>query len=91
MLEGTHDQVRYQEQVREIASGSEEKRNIPAVNAQMALILEMQSDEFWQDSTLPMLENVRKKLRDLVKFLDREGGRGNVYTDFQDQWAMARR
>src|SRR3954454_945699 len=73
MLEGTHEQVRYQEQVRLIASGLEDKRNIPAVHAQMALILDLQTDEYWQDITLPMLENVRKKLRDLVKFLDKEG------------------
>jgi type I restriction enzyme R subunit len=89
MLEGTHDQVRYQEQVREIASGLEEKRNIPAVNAQMALILELQTDEYWQDITLSMLENVRKKIRDLVKFLDPQGGRAAVYTDFADQMGEA--
>src|SRR5208282_4058040 len=33
---------------------------------QMALILEVQTDEFWQDVTLPLLENVRKKLRALM-------------------------
>src|SRR5262249_48920320 len=89
MLEGTHDQVRYQEQVREIASGLEEKRNIPAVNKEMALILELQTDEYWQDITLPMLENVRKRLRSLVKFLDPQGGRQKVYTDFSDQMGEA--
>ncbi len=89
MLEGTPEQVRYQEQVREIASGLEEKRNIPAVNAEMALILELQTDAYWQDITLPMLENVRKRLRGLVKFLDREGGRDKVYTDFEDQLGEA--
>jgi type I restriction enzyme R subunit len=85
MLEGNHDQARYQVQVREIASGLEEKRNIPAVNVQMALILELQTDEYWQDITLPMLENVRKRLRDLVKFLDPKGGRDKVYSDFVDE------
>jgi type I site-specific restriction endonuclease len=83
------ERVRHQEQVREIASGLEEKRNIPAVNAQMELILSLQTDEYWQDITLPMLENVCKKLRGLVKFLDREGGRDKVYTDFTDQMGEA--
>lgn len=85
MLEGTPEQVCYQEQVRETASGLEEKRNIPAVDAEMALLLDLQTDEYWQDITLPMLENVRKRLRCLVKFPDREGGRDKVYTDFENR------
>ncbi len=36
-----------------------------------------------------MLENVRKRLRGLVKFPNREGGRDKVYTDFEDQLGEA--
>src|SRR5207249_1434635 len=55
------------EQVREIAELLEEKENIPLVAAQMELILEVQDEEFWMHVTLPQLESVRKRLRDLVK------------------------
>lgn len=35
--------------------------------------------------TLPMLERVRKRLRNLIKFIERRGGREDVYTDFEDE------
>jgi len=85
ILEGTPEQARYAQQVRDLAQGLVEKRTIPAVNEQLELILELQSDEFWDGVTLPMLENVRRRLRNLVQFLDQEGGRQKVYTDFQDE------
>ncbi|QDU98579.1 DEAD/DEAH box helicase family protein [Lignipirellula cremea] len=75
----------YQERIRALAGGLEEKKAIPVVNAQMELILEIQTDEFWEYVTLPQLENVRKRLRDLIKFIDKQGGRGNVYTNFEDE------
>ncbi|MDQ3747833.1 MAG: DEAD/DEAH box helicase family protein, partial [Acidobacteriota bacterium] len=71
------------EQVIEIARLLEEKENVPKVKAQIELIQEMQKDEFWQDTTLPMLENVRKRLRDLIINIDRVK-RQNIYTDFDD-------
>lgn len=37
------------------------------VAAELALILEVQTEEFWQDVALHMLENVRRRLRKLVK------------------------
>ena len=33
------------------------------VRAELELIIEVQTDEFWQDITTPILENVRKRLR----------------------------
>ena len=80
---------RWQQQVREIASGLEQKEAIPAVKRELALIQEIQTDEFWQDITLPMLENVRRKLRSLVQFLDPQGKREIVYTDFKDELGEA--
>ena len=41
------------------------------VREQMALIQDVQTDEWWQDVTVPMLEVVRRRLRDLVQ-ADRE-------------------
>jgi type I restriction enzyme R subunit len=89
ILDKSHNLTRYQEQVMELAGGLEEKRAIPAVNAQLALILDLQSDEYWQDITLPMLEHVRLRLRDLIKFVDKGGPREKVYTDFEDELGEA--
>jgi type I restriction enzyme R subunit len=75
---------RLSEQVREIAGDLSEMKSIPMVAAQMALILEVQTDEFWQDVTLPILESVRKKLRALIKLIERMK-RNQVYTEFEDE------
>ncbi len=74
---------RLSEQVRAIAGLLEEKSSIPMVQEQMVLILEVQTDEYWQDVTAPMLEIVRKRLRALVKLIEKSG-RKPLYTDFTD-------
>ena len=76
--------MKLRDQVKEIASRLEEKRTIPMVNDQFDLILDLQQDEYWADITLPMLEDIRKRLRDLVKFIDKKQ-RKLIYTDFEDQ------
>ena len=70
--------------ITEIASLLEELGNVPMVAAEMALILEIQTDEFWQDITLPMLETVRRRLRTLVKLIEYTT-RPLVYSDFEDR------
>ncbi|MBI4499818.1 MAG: DEAD/DEAH box helicase family protein [Gemmatimonadetes bacterium] len=74
---------RLRDSVRTIAASLEEKDSIPMVHEQMALIQEIQTDEYWQDVTLPMLEQVRRRLRALAKFVDKTARRP-VYTDFED-------
>ena len=72
------------EQVRTIAGLLEEQASIPMIKAQLALILEVQSDEFWQDVTMPILEQTRKRLRSLIKLIEKRK-RQPVYTDFEDE------
>ena len=67
-----------------IASYLESLSNVPMVAAEMALILEIQTDEFWQDINPTMLEQVRRRLRLLVKLIEGEE-RKIVYTDFEDE------
>jgi type I restriction enzyme R subunit len=76
--------TKLRDQVKEIASRLEEKRAIPMVNDQLDLLLDLQQDEYWTDITLSMLEDVRKRLRDLVKFIDKNQ-RKLIYTDFEDE------
>lgn len=71
------------EQVKQIAGLLEEKASIPMVRAQMALIQEVRTDEWWQDVTVPMLEVMRRRLRSLVQFIDKHQ-QTPVYTDFED-------
>ena len=84
MLTNDFSFVRLRDQLKEIASRLEEKRSIPMVNEQLELILDLQQDEYWADITLPMLEDARKRLRDLVKFIDRQQRR-LIFTDFEDE------
>lgn len=74
---------RQQQRIRAIAGLLEEKDNIPQVKAKMKLILEVQTDEWWEDITYPMLESARRQLRDLVPLLEK-GQRPIIYTDFED-------
>jgi type I restriction enzyme R subunit len=48
------------------------------------LILELQTDEYWQDITAPMLETVRRRLRSLIKLIEIKK-RPIVYSDFEDE------
>ena len=75
--------TQWSEKVREIAGALEEKASIPMVRAELELIIEVQTDEFWQDITTALLEDVRKRLRSLVKFIEKTT-RQNIYTDFTD-------
>ena len=74
---------RLREQVVAIAGLLEEQRTIPMVNAQMERIQDVQREEWWQDVTVPMLEIIRRRLRDLVQFIEK-AKRKPIYTDFDD-------
>ncbi len=89
MIQASTDYVHLHDQVKEIARRLEDKQTIPMVNAQIELIEDLQQEHYWQDITLPMLENVRKRLRDLVKFMDKKQ-RKIIYTDFEDELSEAR-
>ncbi len=76
--------TRLRDQVKAIANLLEQKASIPLVQDQLALIQEIQTDEWWQDVTLPMLEAVRKRLRSLVKLIEKQE-RQPIYTNFEDE------
>jgi type I restriction enzyme R subunit len=49
----------------------------------------MQQEEYWADITLPLLEEIRRRLRDLVKFMDSKQ-RTIIYSDFEDELGALR-
>ena len=54
-----------------IASRLEEKENIPVIAAQIKLIQEVQTESYWQGITVAMLESMRKRIRSLVKLIEK--------------------
>ncbi len=73
-----------QKRVMKISSNLEEKTAIPMVKIHIDLIRIIQTDEFWEGITLPLIESMRKKLRDLVQFVDKQK-QNAVYSDFMDE------
>ena len=74
----------HRQKILKIANRLEEKINIPAVKAQAAYLQAVQEQEFWQGITLPILEDLRTRLRTLVPFIDKKE-RTIVYTNFKDE------
>lgn len=75
---------RLRDQVQVLVAGLLALDNIPAVREQMLLIEAVASAAWWQDVTLSMLEQARRKLRALIRLLE-TGRRQVVYTDFEDE------
>jgi type I restriction enzyme R subunit len=71
-------------QMQAIASALEEQEAIPAIKAEMVLIQAIAGEEWWEDVTIGMLENARKKLRALVKLIEKSK-KNIVYTNFEDE------
>ena len=63
----------------------EELDNIPMVAAEMELILDAQTETYWQDVTAPILEVLRRRLRGLMKLIDVRRRVSFVFSDFEDE------
>ena len=75
---------RLREQVQAIAVALLDKTAIPSVAQQLELLDDVAGDAWWVDVTLPMLELARRRIRGLVRFVERTP-RNPVYTDFADE------
>ena len=84
LLQAEPGYERLVEQVRASAAALEEKTAIPLLNAQMPLIQDLQTDEYWSDITVPLLEVMRRRIRSLVQFIETTH-RNPIYTDFEDE------
>jgi len=83
LLEKASSFARNRDKVIGIAERLEGKGTIPLVAQQMELILDLQTESYWSGITLPLLEEIRIRLRELIKFLDKNEAT-IVYTDFED-------
>jgi type I restriction enzyme R subunit len=70
LLRGEPRYARLQQQLRDLAAQLEARANIPQVTAELELIHELPRDEWWQHVTVPMLEEVRRRLRVQVGLIE---------------------
>ena len=84
ILQAKPDFAGLREKIQNLASKLEEQTAIPAIKAEILLITQVASEEWWEDVTVPMLETVRRRLRALIKLIPK-GQKKVVYTDFEDE------
>ncbi len=84
LIKASRDFIGYRDRVIEVASQLETREAIPAVKEQLVLIQELQTEAFWKDITLAMIESVRRRLRGLIKFIERKSIEP-VYTVLTDE------
>ncbi|MCP3065414.1 DEAD/DEAH box helicase family protein [Myxococcus sp. K38C18041901] len=70
--------------VQEVAQALTELSAIPMVASEMSLIQDVAGDEWWRDVTVPMLEQVRQKIRLLVRFIEKSK-RTILITNFETE------
>ncbi|MEO0485532.1 MAG: DEAD/DEAH box helicase family protein [Pseudomonadota bacterium] len=83
LLRGDAAFANRQNRIVSFAFALESLSNVPAVAQELELLLAIQNDEFWQDITVEILEDVRRRLRNLAELIQPKE-RKNVITDFED-------
>lgn len=83
LLDGTKDFVANQAAIQAAADDLVGRASIPEVKKSLPLLEAVRTDEYWQDITLDMLEEIREKMRDLIQYID-SGAKKVVYTSFAD-------
>jgi type I restriction enzyme, R subunit len=84
LLKGSKRFDTLKKQLLEIASALEDQIGIPAIAQQAVLIEEIQTQQWWEGVTVPLLELVRLRLRDLVQHIDKTK-KAIVYSNFADE------
>ncbi|MGY4275997.1 DEAD/DEAH box helicase family protein [Streptomyces sp. M18.1] len=85
-LEGGKEFAKLRTKAQDIASNLLTKTNIPAVGEQAELLEAVAGEEWWDGVTLPMLEDMRRRMRRLARLTDPKVKRNVVYTDFADEF-----
>jgi type I restriction enzyme R subunit len=84
LLKGSKRFDTLRKQLLEIASALEDQTGIPAIAHQAVLIEEIQTELWWEGITVPLLELVRLRLRDLVQHIEKSR-KAVVYSNFADE------
>lgn len=75
MVDETFSSGNYEAQITQIADVLRKKATVPEIKAKIPLLNEVLTSEFWNTKTLFTIENMRKELRDLMKFLTGDAGK----------------
>lgn len=84
LLKGSKRFDTLRKQLMEIAAALLLQTGIPAIAHHAALIEEVQTDQWWEGVTVPLLELVRLRLRDLVQHIEKSK-KAIVYSNFADE------
>lgn len=84
LLKGSKRFDKLKSELLEIASALENQTAIPAVAARAVLIEEIQTTAWWEGVSVPLLELVRLRLRDLIQHIEK-GRKAVVYSNFADE------
>ena len=76
--------ARLQKRIVQFASNLETLSNVPMVAKELELILEIQTETFWEDITVEILDAVRRRLRDLAELIEPKE-RKDIITNFADE------
>lgn len=75
LVDENFDSGRHEGQITHIADALRKRATIPDIQAKMPLLNEVMTSAFWDNKTLASIENMRRELRDLMKYLVSDGGK----------------
>lgn len=85
MLKPSVEFILAEKRLRKIGQLLERKISIPQVREKLQIIQRLQMEEFWKDGNILAFEDVRRELRDLLKFLeDDASSKKTIVTSLQD-------
>lgn len=75
MVDESFNSERHEGQIIRIADALRKRASIPDIQAKMPLLNEIITTEFWESKTLASIENMRRQIRDLLKYLTGDDSR----------------
>ncbi len=75
MVDENFDSGLHEVQITKIADALRKRSTIPDIQAKMPLLNEIMTSAFWDNKTLASIENMRKQIRDLLKYLVGDSGK----------------
>ena len=84
ILKNSPNFERLRDQIRDLLTRLETKKTIPIVKNKLNLIEQVQTERWWQDVTVYLVEEMRLNFRDLMVLIDQRD-EIIIYTDFEDE------
>lgn len=78
IVDDSFDSSRHEGQITRIADALRKRATLPDVKAKMPLLNEIMTSAFWENKSLASIENMRREIRDLMKYL--KGDSGKTFT-----------